>query len=95
MCENNMLGYHGTNKDNAIAIMFTGVDEYSFWAKERKVAEEMGGPHVFMAELGEVCGGWLRDDVEEPDWQFLNRDRVMPCELTYFPPNQCLRDCII
>jgi hypothetical protein len=61
-----MIGFHGTNKENALKIIKSGFAPYTHFSRNLQDALEFGGSWVFMVKFQRV-----------PDnWQFLNKKLI-------------------
>lgn len=62
------MGFHGTNKDGALAILKDGFQPETYFAQHLEDALEFGGSWVFMVWFKEV----------PHDWQYRNKVRIPP-----------------
>jgi len=62
--------WHGTNKENAAAILKEGFKPRSYFAAHLEDAVSMGGPYIF-----EV---WFEEEFRAESWQIVIREAVPP-----------------
>ena len=75
-----MICFHGTNRENADAILSGGFKEGTYFALHQADAVKFGGDYVFQVEFDERRFNNVEDE-EGTWWQFWTREIISPGQI--------------